>query len=227
MEGLLPAIASAFQLILGHLWGALLVISDKLEPEVQVSLRSPGRSCGLDPDPQYLRGMPVYERPNLASESQFWNVTMQCGGPGCWLSIGTGRDYQSCCLDLHHWSHALVKHQQTFLNQLREITGINDAQILQQAWKIAMETWSWQWLSSLRRMPRPLSRRRQLTTKPCFLAVIDTSVWEAKQMRERNSICPPERDVLQLSNQRMDQKIRGIWVGNFSTENNATYWLKF
>nr|XP_044623421.1 uncharacterized protein LOC123284635 isoform X2 [Equus asinus] len=46
-----------------------------------------------------------------------------------------------------------------------------------------METWSWQWLSSLRRMPRPLSRRRQLTTKPCFLAVIDTSVWEAKQMR--------------------------------------------
>nr|XP_044623443.1 uncharacterized protein LOC123284642 isoform X6 [Equus asinus] len=75
----------------------------------------------------------------------------------------------------------------------------------------AMETWSWQWLSSLRRMPRPLSRRRQLTTKPCFLAVIDTSVWEAKQMRERNSICPPERDVLQLSNQRMDQKIRGIW----------------
>nr|XP_044623445.1 uncharacterized protein LOC123284642 isoform X8 [Equus asinus] len=47
----------------------------------------------------------------------------------------------------------------------------------------AMETWSWQWLSSLRRMPRPLSRRRQLTTKPCFLAVIDTSVWEAKQMR--------------------------------------------
>ncbi|XP_070343835.1 ubiquitin carboxyl-terminal hydrolase 25-like [Equus asinus] len=91
-------------------------------------------------------------------------------GPGCWLSIGTGRDYQSC-LDLHHWFHALVKHQQTFLNQLREITGINDAQILQQAWKIAMETWSWQWLSSLRRMPRPLSRRRQLTTKPCFLAV--------------------------------------------------------
>nr|XP_044623419.1 uncharacterized protein LOC123284635 isoform X1 [Equus asinus] len=74
-----------------------------------------------------------------------------------------------------------------------------------------METWSWQWLSSLRRMPRPLSRRRQLTTKPCFLAVIDTSVWEAKQMREKNSICPPERDVLQLSNQRMDQKIRGIW----------------
>ncbi|XP_070085699.1 uncharacterized protein [Equus caballus] len=47
----------------------------------------------------------------------------------------------------------------------------------------AMETWSWQWLSSLRRMPRPLSRRRQLTTKPRFLAVIDTSVWEAKQMR--------------------------------------------
>ncbi|XP_070343855.1 ubiquitin carboxyl-terminal hydrolase 25-like [Equus asinus] len=66
---------------------------------------------------------------------------------------------------------AAQKHQQTFLNQLREITGINDAQILQQAWKIAMETWSWQWLSSLRRMPRPLSRRRQLTTKPCFLAV--------------------------------------------------------
>ncbi|XP_046504847.1 uncharacterized protein LOC124231876 isoform X1 [Equus quagga] len=49
--------------------------------------------------------------------------------------------------------------------------------------RIAMETWSWQWLSSLRRMPGPLSRRRQLTTKPCFLAVIDTSVWEAKQMR--------------------------------------------
>ncbi|XP_070085702.1 uncharacterized protein [Equus caballus] len=48
----------------------------------------------------------------------------------------------------------------------------------------AMETWSWQWLSSLRRMPRPLSRRRQLTTKPRFLAVIDTSVWEAKQMRQ-------------------------------------------
>nr|XP_044623436.1 ubiquitin carboxyl-terminal hydrolase 25-like [Equus asinus] len=30
---------------------------------------------------------------------------------------------------------AAQKHQQTFLNQLREITGINDAQILQQAWK--------------------------------------------------------------------------------------------
>uniref|UniRef100_A0A3Q2HX63 Uncharacterized protein n=1 Tax=Equus caballus TaxID=9796 RepID=A0A3Q2HX63_HORSE len=30
MEGLLPAIASAFQLILGHLWGALLVISESL-----------------------------------------------------------------------------------------------------------------------------------------------------------------------------------------------------
>ncbi|XP_063161551.1 ubiquitin carboxyl-terminal hydrolase 25 isoform X5 [Candoia aspera] len=27
------------------------------------------------------------------------------------------------------------KHQQTFLNQLREITGINDTQVLQQAWK--------------------------------------------------------------------------------------------
>ncbi|XP_070085700.1 uncharacterized protein [Equus caballus] len=53
----------------------------------------------------------------------------------------------------------------------------------------AMETWSWQWLSSLRRMPRPLSRRRQLTTKPRFLAVIDTSVWEAKQMRILNYLC--------------------------------------
>ncbi|XP_070085620.1 ubiquitin carboxyl-terminal hydrolase 25-like isoform X7 [Equus caballus] len=30
---------------------------------------------------------------------------------------------------------AAQKHQQTFLNQLREITGINDAQILQQALK--------------------------------------------------------------------------------------------
>ncbi|XP_070085643.1 uncharacterized protein [Equus caballus] len=52
-----------------------------------------------------------------------------------------------------------------------------------------METWSWQWLSSLRRMPRPLSRRRQLTTKPRFLAVIDTSVWEAKQMRMNEIKC--------------------------------------
>lgn len=45
--------------------------------------------------------------------------------------------------------------------------------------------------------------------------------------QEKNSICPPEQDVLQLSNQSMDQKIRGIWVGNFNIENNATYWLKF
>ncbi|ELK26909.1 Ubiquitin carboxyl-terminal hydrolase 25 [Myotis davidii] len=30
---------------------------------------------------------------------------------------------------------ALLMHQQTFLNQLREITGINDTQILQQALK--------------------------------------------------------------------------------------------
>lgn len=45
--------------------------------------------------------------------------------------------------------------------------------------------------------------------------------------REKNGIYPPERDVLQLSNQSMDQKIRGIWVGNFNTENNAAYWLKF
>lgn len=37
--------------------------------------------------------------------------------------------------------------------------------------------------------------------------------------QEKNSICSPEQDVLQLS----DQKIRGIWVGNFNTESNATY----
>ena len=45
--------------------------------------------------------------------------------------------------------------------------------------------------------------------------------------QEKNSIGPPEQDVLQLSNQSMDRKIRGIWVGNFNIENNATYWLKW
>lgn len=45
--------------------------------------------------------------------------------------------------------------------------------------------------------------------------------------QEKNCICPPEQDVLQLSNQSMDQKMRGIWVGNFNTDSNATYCLKF
>lgn len=38
--------------------------------------------------------------------------------------------------------------------------------------------------------------------------------------QDKNSTCPPEQDVLQLSNQNMDQKIRGIWVGNHNVESN-------
>nr|XP_044623431.1 ubiquitin carboxyl-terminal hydrolase 25-like isoform X2 [Equus asinus] len=48
-----------------------------------------------------------------------------------------------------------------------------------------METWSWQWLSSLRRMPRPLSRRRQLTTKPRFLPGSDRYISVGSQADAR------------------------------------------
>ncbi|XP_070085696.1 uncharacterized protein [Equus caballus] len=80
----------------------------------------------------------------------------------------------------------------------------------------AMETWSWQWLSSLRRMPRPLSRRRQLTTKPRFLAVIDTSVWEAKQMRIVKLVAKDmTRSVIQLENTDNRKLVRGSKILNY------------
>nr|XP_055169797.1 ubiquitin carboxyl-terminal hydrolase 25 isoform X3 [Nyctereutes procyonoides]XP_055169798.1 ubiquitin carboxyl-terminal hydrolase 25 isoform X3 [Nyctereutes procyonoides] len=59
-----------------------------------------------------------------------------------------------------------------------------------------METWNWQWLSLLQRMPRPLSRRRQLTTKQHSLATIDTSVWEAKQTQSLFNLLEFRRLVL-------------------------------
>ncbi|XP_070085698.1 uncharacterized protein [Equus caballus] len=91
----------------------------------------------------------------------------------------------------------------------------------------AMETWSWQWLSSLRRMPRPLSRRRQLTTKPRFLAVIDTSVWEAKQMRIVKLVAKDmTRSVIQLENTDNRKLVRGSKLYNktFCVFKNQYLW---
>ncbi|KAB0393095.1 hypothetical protein E2I00_002613 [Balaenoptera physalus] len=53
-------------------------------------------------------------------------------------------------------------------------------------------------------MPRPLSRRRQLTTKLRYLAMIDTSVWEAKQIRFCFS------DVIDLTGDDKDDLQRAI-----------------
>ncbi|XP_070085701.1 uncharacterized protein [Equus caballus] len=92
----------------------------------------------------------------------------------------------------------------------------------------AMETWSWQWLSSLRRMPRPLSRRRQLTTKPRFLAVIDTSVWEAKQMRLYNkTFCVFKNQYLwyldMASTPDLGERQKALWISHKSHQRGGQH----
>ncbi|GAB1300384.1 Ubiquitin carboxyl-terminal hydrolase 25 [Apodemus speciosus] len=107
---------------------------------------------------------------------------------------------------------AAQKHQQTFLNQLREITGINDAQILQQALKDSN--------GNLELAVAFLTAKNAKTPPQEETAYYQTalpsndryiSVGSQADAKDKNSICPPEQDAPQLSNQKMDQKIRGIW----------------